>query len=66
MIYKGPGYLAVIWLGSSLSLLSPVSKLPLFLSLPVCRHSSLYSIYEVGGGVWARSQIIRPREILSA
>ncbi len=29
---------------------SPVSKLPLFLSLPVCRRSSLLTGEKVGGG----------------
>ncbi len=43
MIYRGPSFLAVAWFGSSPtpSPPSPVSKLSLFLSLPVCRRSSL-------------------------
>jgi hypothetical protein len=42
-IYRGPGFLTVIWFSSSPQPLypSPVSKLPLFLSLPVCRWSNL-------------------------
>jgi hypothetical protein len=40
MIYRGPGFLAVVWFGTS-SVPSPVSKLSLFLSLPVCRRSIL-------------------------
>jgi hypothetical protein len=44
---------------------SPVSKLSLlFLSLPVCRRSSLLTDEGDGEGVGARSQIIRPRESL--
>ncbi len=43
---------------------SPVSKLSLFLSLPVCRRSSeLTGEGEIGG--WGMSQIIRPRESLA-
>jgi hypothetical protein len=51
MIYSGPRFLAVVWYGSSPPL--PVSKLSLFLSLPMCRRSSL----RVRG--WGRSQFIR-------
>ncbi len=39
---------------------SPVRKLPLFLSLPMCRRSSL--LMEEGGTGWGRSQIIGLRE----
>jgi hypothetical protein len=42
---------------------SPVSKLSLFISLPVCRWSSLLTGKGVGRW-WGRSQIIRPRESL--
>jgi hypothetical protein len=42
---------------------SPVSKLTLFLRLPVCRPSSLLT--GEGGRGWERSQIIRPRESLA-
>ncbi len=42
---------------------SPVSKSSLFLSLRVCRRSSLLT-RERGRG-WARSHIIRPRENLA-
>ncbi len=41
---------------------TPVSKLSLFLSLPVCRRSSLLT--GEGGRGWERSQIIRRRESL--
>jgi hypothetical protein len=42
MIYRRPGFLAAIWFSSSLNHLSPspISKLSLFLCLPVCRRSS--------------------------
>jgi hypothetical protein len=40
---------------------SPDSKLPLFLSLPVPRRSTLLT--ERGGGVWSR--FIRPQENLA-
>jgi hypothetical protein len=42
---------------------SPVSKLHLFLSLPVCRQSTLRT--GEGGRRWARSRIIRPQESLA-
>ncbi len=63
--YRGLGFLAVIWFGSSPNPFPPstVSKLSLFLSLSVCCRPSL--LREWGG--WrgeARSQIVRPRESL--
>jgi hypothetical protein len=50
MIYRGPGFLArrMIWVLPHPLPLSPVSKLSLFLSLPVCRMSSLLT--GEGGG----------------
>ncbi len=65
MIYGGPGFLANIWFGSSPTpfLPSPVSNLSLFLSLAVCRRSTLLKAV-TGGEGWARSQIRRPRECL--
>ncbi len=51
MIYRGPSFPAVVWFGSSPTALTPhppVSKLSLFLSLPVCRRSSLLK-GEAGG-----------------
>ncbi len=48
MIYRGPGFLAVVWLGSS-----PIN-LSLFLSSPVCRWSSLLT--EEGERGWGRSK----------
>ncbi len=57
MIYRGPDFLAVLWFGSS-----PVIKMSLFLSLPVCRRSSLRR--ERGWKGLERSQIIRRRESL--
>jgi hypothetical protein len=63
MIYRWPVFLAVVWFGSSLTPSPPaVSKLSLFLSLPVCRRLSI--ITGEGGGRWGRSQIIRRRESL--
>ncbi len=52
----GPGFLAVVWFGSSPAPLPPfpVSKLSLFLSLPVCRRSSLLT--GGGGKVWASEE----------
>jgi hypothetical protein len=43
---------------------SPVNKLSLIISLPVCRCSSLLK-KRVVGGEGARSQIIQPRESLA-
>ncbi len=59
MIYRGPGFLAIMWLSFSPS---PLSKLSLFLSIPVCRRLSLLTGKGVRG--WGRSQIIRRRECL--
>ncbi len=61
MIYRGPGSLAVVWFGSTPTP-SPVSKLPLFLSLPMCRRSSLLT--EEGRG-WMWRRIIQPQESLA-
>jgi hypothetical protein len=61
MIYRRPGFLAVVWFGSSPL---PISKLSLFLGLPVCRPSSLLTGEGRERG-WARNQIIRPRESLA-
>ncbi len=58
MVYKGPGFLAVVWFGSSPTS-SPVSKLSLFLSLPPRAHWR----ERVERG-WARSRIIQPWESL--
>ncbi len=49
MIYRGSGFLAVGWFGSSNLHPPPVSKLYFFLSLPVCHWSSLRT-GEGGGG----------------
>ncbi len=46
MIYGGPGFLAVVRYGSSPYLV--ISRLSLFLSLPVCRRSSLLTEEGVG------------------
>jgi hypothetical protein len=63
---RGPGFLAVVWFGSSSApfpLLPRFSKLSLFLSLSVSRRPISLTIHEsVGGRGWARSQIIRLRE----
>ncbi len=54
IIYRGPGFLAVVWFGSSPTLPHPVSKLSLFLSHPVCRLSNLLTGEGGGGGEGAR------------
>jgi hypothetical protein len=59
MIYRGPGFLAVVWFGFSPY---PLRKLSVFLSLPVYRRSSLLT--GKGDRGWVRSQIIRQRECL--
>ncbi len=61
MIYRGPGFLAVVRFCSSLTLVFsyPASKLSFLLSPAVCHRSSLLT-RERGG----RSQIIRQRESL--
>ncbi len=56
MIYRGPDFLAVVWFGSTSPPPSP-RKLPLFLTLPVCRRSSLLT--GEGGRGWAWSWIIQ-------
>ncbi len=58
MLYRGPGFLADAWFGSSPipSAHSPVIKLFLFISLPVCHRTSLLS--GEGRRGWWRSQII--------
>jgi len=48
MIYRAPGFLAIAVIGSSTAPF-PVSNLSLFLSLPVCRWSSLLTDGEGGG-----------------
>jgi hypothetical protein len=62
MIYRGPGFLAGPYTRSSAPRPSPspLSKLSLWLSLPVDLRSSL----PMGKG-WAGSQIIRPRQSLA-
>ncbi len=62
-MYRGPGFLAVVWFGSSPTLSpSPVSRLSLFLILPVCRRSSLYWWKRGGGGSWGRTHTIWRQE----
>ncbi len=57
MIYRGPGFLVVKSFGSSptCSPHYPVSKLSIFLSLPVCRRSSIVTWDGGGGGGGAKS-----------
>jgi hypothetical protein len=52
-IYGGPGFFTVLWFGSSPAPfpLTPVSKFSIFLSLPVCRRSSLLMSCRGGEGV---------------
>ncbi len=58
IIYRGPGFLMVVWFGSSPppSPPSPVSKLSLFLSIPVSCRSSILT-----GG----AKLMRPQENLA-
>ncbi len=63
MIYSGAGFLAVVWFGR-FPLPPSVSKLSLFLRLPVSRRSSLLTGDGRGGRGWGRSQILRRRESL--
>ncbi len=66
MLYRGPGILVGVRLGSSPTPFippSPVNDLDVFLSIPVCRRSSLLT-GEGGEGVDTRSQNILPRESL--
>jgi hypothetical protein len=60
MIYRGPGFLAVVCIGYSPTplALTPVLKLSLFLSLPVCRRPSLLT----GEGEGAGEEPNRPIE----
>ncbi len=58
MIYRGTGFLAVVWFGSSPTPSpSPVRKLSLFLSLPVCFANRAYTVGTgvEGGGRGAKS-----------
>ncbi len=55
MIFEGPGFLAVIRFGPTLTPPPFVSKLPLFLSIPVCRLLILLTGVGVGGGRGAES-----------
>ncbi len=64
MIYRGPGFLSIVWFCSShVPPPSPASKLSLFLRLPGCCRSSLLT-GEGGTGGPVKSQIIRRRECL--
>ncbi len=66
MIFRWPGFLAVVLFGSSPTPSPPsVSKLSLFLIFIVCRRSSLLTGEAGRGRVWARNQIIRPGESLA-
>ncbi len=57
MIPKGPGFLAVVWFGSSPTPFPPLlsASCLFFLSLPVCRRSSLLTGEGGGGGGGAKS-----------
>jgi hypothetical protein len=56
MIYRAPGFLAVVLFGSSPTpFLHLSNNLPLFLCLPVCRRSSLLTGRGVGDGRGAKS-----------
>ncbi len=61
MIYRGPGFLATYDSAARPPpFLPPVSKMSLFLSLPVCRRSSLFQ----GSGGWRTGKIMRWQERL--
>ncbi len=58
MIYRGSVFLSVVWFGSSPNPFPPClsRQLPLFLSLPMCRRSSLLAgDWEGGDGPGAES-----------
>jgi hypothetical protein len=55
MIYRGPGFLAVVYNSAPHPPLSPLSSPSLFLSLPVCRRSSLLTEWGGRGGRGAKS-----------
>jgi hypothetical protein len=61
MIYREPGFLDVVWFGSSPTP-SPVSKLSLFFSLPVSARSSLHEEAEGGEGVGEESNHMKSRK----
>ncbi len=61
MIYRGPGFHAVVWFGSSPTPLSR-QQLTLFLRLPVCRWSCLLTGERGAGKGLGRKKFIRPRE----
>ncbi len=66
MIYRWLGLVAVAWFGSSPTPFpSPpvVSKMSLFLSLPVCGRRAYWRERWVGDG-WGRSEVILQRESL--
>ncbi len=58
IIYRGPGFLAVVWFGSfATPSPTPGNKLSLFLSLPVCRPLSLQA-YRGWGGDRQKSPVL--------
>ncbi len=63
MMYRGPGFLAVVWYGSFLPP-SSASKLSIFIGLPVCRRRRSSLLTGKGRG-YARSQTIQPQECLT-
>ncbi len=58
MIYKGSGFLAIVWFGSSPIPPSPVNKLSLFLSVPVCRRSKPSNLLTEGVGEERESLVL--------
>ncbi len=59
-IYRGPGFLAAVWFGSSPSPLLPSASCPSFLAFLCCRSTSLLT--GEGGRGWARSRITTARK----
>jgi hypothetical protein len=62
MIYRGPGFLAVVRFGSSLAPALPVSKLDPRLTGRLRKRDNVMRGEEGKG--WARSRIILPQEVL--
>ncbi len=62
MIYRGPGFLAVVWFGSSPTPFPPHVSLSQSSCVTTVEHTDRRG---GGGRGWARSQVMRPRKILA-